>query len=407
MFWPKNQKRYENLKSSFVNLQRLVEDLGETGFSGFLEVIFEYERYYILKAPDQPVKIYIKNGSGRFVPAELTLREIQEKSLEDLSIINVFDVEPERLEFILGCLTAVPLYTNLSSEFTDFERLLNKLSKDKHNGYLEVFFQNSSIEPVYLFYSNGKIEDVFWGERQLEKGNEDINEINLKLQGNEAQFNVYQILEEAEASVKNSLEQEEELRGHETPEIESHELLMESVGIGKEVQGTPAEEVKGNAQAVAAKSIEPQGSGENLQEATIEKSKDELENLSIFPYLDFTEALIQWVEKAVNQNMGKNYFSKAFKKGLLNISDKYSFLDPFLAEFTYMDGKVNFTSEAKAIDFLKGIYAAIDALFEELTEKERANVQKNLKQTLQNLEKEHHEDIEILRVRTLMPTLFQ
>ncbi len=406
MFWPKNQKKYENLKSSFVNLQGLVEDLGETGFSGFLEVIFENECYYILKEPGRLEKIYIKGSRGGFIPAELTLDEIQEKSLEDLSIINVFDVDPNRLGFILGCLSAVPLYSNLSSEFTDFEKLLNKLSKDGHSGYLEIFFQNSSIEPAYLLYRNGKIEEAFWGERQLEKGDEDINEINLKLRGNEALFNVYQILEKAEAFVRNSLEQEE-IKGHETPEIESSELLMESVEIGKEVQGRPAERVQSNTQAVAAESIEPRGSGENLQEATIEKSKNELENLSIFPYLDFTEALIQWVEKAVNQNMGKNYFSKAFKKGLLNISDKYSFLDPFLAEFTYMDGKVNFTSEAKAIDFLKGIYAAIDTLFEELTEKERANVQRNLKQTLQDLEKEHHENIEILRVRTLMPTLFQ
>jgi len=132
-----------------------------------------------------------------------------------------------------------------------------------------------------------------------------------------------------------------------------------------------------------------------------------LENLSITPYLSFAGALIQWIERGINQNMGKNYFSKAFKKGLLNISDKYPFLDPFLAEFTYFDGKVNFTSEAKAIEFLRGIYTAIEAVFEELTEKERSNIMKILKQTLRELERDHHEEIEILRVRTLMTSIFQ
>jgi GTPase SAR1 family protein len=105
--------------------------------------------------------------------------------------------------------------------------------------------------------------------------------------------------------------------------------------------------------------------------------------------------------------MGANYFSKSFKKGMLNISDKYPFLDPFLAEFTYANGSIHFAEDdTKAVEFLKGIYAAIDMIFEELSEKKRKEVKKSLKANLRDLEKRFHEEIEILRVRTLMPLLF-
>ena len=61
----------------------------------------------------------------------------------------------------------------------------------------------------------------------------------------------------------------------------------------------------------------------------------------------------------------------------------------------------------KAVEFLKGVYAAIDMIFEELTTKKRGEIAKTLKHNLRDLERKFHEEIEILRVRTLMPTLFQ
>ena len=138
-----------------------------------------------------------------------------------------------------------------------------------------------------------------------------------------------------------------------------------------------------------------------------EKVETRVEDLSILPYIGFAEALIQWVEKSIDRHMGGNYFSKAFKKGMLNVSDKYPFLDPFLAEFSYSKGKIHFSGDdTKAVEFFKGIYAAIDMVFEEMTEKKRNEIRKTLKHNLRDLEKQFHEEIEILRVRTLMPTLF-
>jgi len=400
MFWPKNTKRYENLKSSFTNLERLIDDLDKSGFNGFLEVVFDHERYYIPIGPNRIERIYTQNNSGRFVPAKLSLGEIYKKSLETIAVINLYDVESDRLEFIVSCLSASPMYTNLSSEFTDFDKLLNRLSKDGLDGYLEVIFQDSSIDRIYLLCNKGKIEDIFWGKRQLDGGKEHVDEINRKLRENEAQFNVYYVMGKARPKARGGVEYEKKSIDNVTKNnIGQTEFVLEPL----ETEQETGEILEG----MAPTEVLTQSQSEIEREELKEGYENALENLSIAPYLSFVGALIQWFERGIDQNMGKNYFSKAFKKGLLNTSDKYPFLDPFLAEFTYLDGKVNFTGEAKAIEFLRGIYTAIEAVFEELTGKERNNIMKTLKQTLRELERDHHEEIEILRVRTLMRSIFQ
>ncbi len=121
MFWPKDKKRYENLKSSFTNLKLLIEDLYKSSFNGFLEVRFEGQVYYILIEQDYPERIYIKDNEGKFLFNEgLTADEIYDKSLTNQASIDVYELDPEKIDMLVGYLNAVPLYANLSSEFTDF-----------------------------------------------------------------------------------------------------------------------------------------------------------------------------------------------------------------------------------------------------------------------------------------------
>ena len=432
MFWPKDKKRYENLKSSFTNLKLLIEDLYKSHFNGFLEVRFEDQAYYILVEQDYPERIYIKDDEGKFLFNEgLTSDEIYNKSLNEQATVDVYDIDPDKIDLLVGYLSAVPLYTNLSSEFTDFERLTSKLSKDGLNGYLEVKFLDPSQEPFYLLYEQGSIKDIFQKEKSVGNSDTSIRNIKSQLEKNEAHFNVFQSpkgradekpldLTDKDKGIENQGDQEEkvlesnvemeEVVAEEEPEKEMDqeepeqeeevEVLDEGV---EEIDLGPTIEERMQSQAEPEKE-----EAEHVKEEEIEPQGNKVEDLTITPYLGFAEALIQWVEKSVNRHMGNNYFSKAFKKGMLNVSDKYPFLDPFLAEFTYVDGRIQFSNEdTKAVEFLKGIYAAIDMIFEEITSKKRGEIRKTLKHNLRDLERRFHEEIEILRVRTLMPTLFQ
>ena len=411
MFWPKGRKRYENLKTSFTNLEGLVDDLVKSGFNGFIEIEMDPDPFYILVEQGYPIKIYTKEtDTGKFsLNHNLSIKDVHEKTKTTLSIINVFDVDPERINLLLSYLDATPLYTNLSSEFTDFDRLTQKLSRDNLIGYLETKFKDISIDSAYIFYNKGKVEDVFWGEQQHENPTAGLERLNEKIQKNEAQFNVYQSrpLEKAEM-LKAPMPEAGEGQQARNEGEEKQEKVANDVNIAmEEVSLDERLEIELPELKEEEEKKEEELDNEKEEEEGPEKEEYILETLPIKPYLEFTGALLKWVEAAVNKQIGKGYFSRAFKKGLLNISDRYPFLDPFLAEFSYVDGKVQFNIEAKALEFLKGIYTAVDSVLEELTEKERGEVKKILGRTLPALEKRHHEEIEILRVRTLMPSLFQ
>ena len=440
MCWPKDKKRYENLKSSFINFKLLIEDLHKSRFNGFLEVEFKDEVYYILIEQGHPERIYIKDNEGRFSFNEgLTTDEVYKKSLNEQATISVYDVEPGKIDLLVGYLNAIPIYTNLSSEFTDFERLTDKLSKDELNGYLEVKFLNPSLEPFYLLYERGSIKDIFQKERSIGNSTASTNGIKSKLEKNEAHFNVFQvprvkagepvnlagekevetqdiregqtsktpaemgeIAPESEQDEVVSQKAEQSVRYDEVQEIEVLEGKVEEIDLKSDIQEKVAQKGIKTESEITTNEVKRE------REEKAEEQGNRIEDLVITPYLGFAEALIQWVEKSVNRHMGEGYFSKAFKKGMLNVSDKYPFLDPFLAEFTYVDGKIHFSDgDTKAVEFLKGIYAAIDMIFEELTAKKRGEITKTLRHSLRDLERRFHEEIEILRVRTLMPTLFQ
>jgi len=402
MLWPTNQKRYEKLKSTFTDIEALVNDLMKSGFSGYLEIRLTNAGYYLLVRPKAPIQIYMKdNTSGKFyVVPELSVSRINEESKIDTAYIDVYDVEPERLDLLLGYLSAVPLYKDLSSEFTDFEKLINKLTRDTLSGYLEIIFDDASINPAYVFYDKGKVKDVSWGEQQF-SGNSGVNELKLKMEDNEAQFNVYQnVGQESSEGTEDKSKNEEFYDNNRNGNRDFGKVKLD---MEEAVEGAPPENLK-KPEKKAKKTRVHDGRSENQFAERVEKK---LENFSIQPYLDFTGALIKWVEDAVNKQKGKNYFSRVFKKGLLNVSDRYPFLDPFLAEFDYADGEIKFENEINVIEFLKGIYSAIIIIFEEMKERERNEIDKILKKTLIDLEREYRDEIEILRVRTLMPTLFQ
>ena len=417
MFWPKEKIKYEYLKTTFTDLVNLVDDLQHSGFKGFLEVTCGEKKNYILilKGSEQ---LFQQTSPGKLTSFEGGVEDLVNEISPDTAIINVYEADPQHLLFILSCINAAPLYTNLSSEFTDFEKLLNKLTKDGLNGYLEVVFRDVSLQNAYFIYKDGRISDIFIGEEHIDSDENKFGGIDSLLNKNEALFNVYSVDENREFEISSPEETNEKTWAQEpfgeaektTPSLlpDDRENDLAVLDLAESGESDGGQQPEG--EAIKADTVETSQEAKPTDMASAGNSSEALnhkEQLSIKPYLNFSGVLLKWVETAMDQTLGNGYFSKAFKKGLLNISDKYPFLDPFMAEFTYTDSNIQFSSEATATEFLSGIYAAIESVFDELNPKERKEIVKKLRNTLQTIEKGFHEDIEILRVRTLMPLLFQ
>jgi hypothetical protein len=105
----------------------------------------------------------------------------------------------------------------------------------------------------------------------------------------------------------------------------------------------------------------------------------------------------------------KGKFLGAFKKSLLEESDKYPFLDPFSSEFEYREGKVQFTGEIGAKDFTKGIVECLVATLSRV-EKELPMdkiLPLKLKAGIESSLEQHSEALKRLGVDALTSSIFK
>jgi hypothetical protein len=70
--------------------------------------------------------------------------------------VNIYKIGPEEVYFWASIPTAEKIYKNLSTEFTDLEGLIKKMSAEKMTGYIDVTI-GSGKENGLIFLINGKI----------------------------------------------------------------------------------------------------------------------------------------------------------------------------------------------------------------------------------------------------------
>jgi hypothetical protein len=79
------------------------------------------------------------------------------------------------------------------------------------------------------------------------------------------------------------------------------------------------------------------------------------------------EELLAALERVIRSNRKiKSDFKPLLKKKFLDKSDRYDFLDPFAAEFEYVDGKISYYGEAGETHLVKGVVEAVKEMAEEL-----------------------------------------
>ncbi len=85
---------------------------------------------------------------------------------------------------------------------------------------------------------------------------------------------------------------------------------------------------------------------ENKYSFSIQKSNDQeelqIEEEKPLKYLEMLQNLMLIFDKYINGKKSTVLFDKLLKKKFIEKVDKYSFLDPFAAEFSYNQGKINF-----------------------------------------------------------------
>lgn len=302
MIFPKGKVRHQDLMTSYTDVLALLSTLKSEGFSGTIEIEFPEKKGVLFIDTGEVInaEAKVEADSKRMIGPE-AVQYLLNLSKQKDGVLNLYQLLPEQAAIVASNLNHEILFKELSTDFTRFDRLLLKLREEKHHGFIEVFTKNYEAMGV-LFLHEGEPIEMFITSASGPSvfGRKSIPTFVENAVKEGAIFNVYRTLD------KISKEETKEEKKEET--------------IAK-------------------------GGGEGLKELL----------------LIFQEVLYR-VENSVDgifQQKGK--FLGAFKKSLLEKSDKYPFLDPFSSEFEYREGKIQFTGDAVDKDLANGILECLRA----------------------------------------------
>ena len=128
MFIPRGKALYENLATSYVLVDALVDDFCEGGFSGVVEVLLrDMDSHVIIERGK--VAAVIQEVEG--VAVHTTIAELAKKSRAERGRISIYVHEIDVVGALADCARSEPLYTRLSTEFADLQKMILKLARER------------------------------------------------------------------------------------------------------------------------------------------------------------------------------------------------------------------------------------------------------------------------------------
>jgi len=151
---PKQQPVLENLNIYYLDVRKLVEHFqGEIGSGGIYFKSHAAEGV-IFFDQEQLVSGFFKDKDLTFSGNEAVERLLAAGDEYNFSV-NIYQIGPEEVYFWAGIPTAEKIYKDLSTEFTDLEGLIKKMSAEKMTGYIDVAIGDGK-EKGLIFLINGK-----------------------------------------------------------------------------------------------------------------------------------------------------------------------------------------------------------------------------------------------------------
>lgn len=128
MFIPRGETLYENLATSYVLVDALIDDLCEGGFSGLVEVLLrETDSHIVIDRGRVVVAIERQKGADY---TRASIPRLAQMSRRERGRVSIYSYSKGVAAALAGRIAAQPLYTGLSSDFTDLSRMIAKFRRE-------------------------------------------------------------------------------------------------------------------------------------------------------------------------------------------------------------------------------------------------------------------------------------
>ena len=132
------------------------------------------------------------------------------------------------------------------------------------------------------------------------------------------------------------------------------------------------------------------------------KSGNEMRDL-----MQLMSQVVAGVERGMTVAGRGSSFPTALRAGLLAVTERYPFLDPFAAEFEYQDKEIVFVGTAQAGEFASGLTEALRQMVEDLIFSSNGRVRDYIAEELRKVEREQAADIRRFNLGNLTEKICQ
>lgn len=425
MFIPRGKIVHENLATSYVRVDALVVDFCEGGFTGVIEVVLlDADSFVIVNGGDIAAVVEKRETtepSGNDSFESTTLEQLAERSRLERGRVSIHSYDTATAVAIAGRINAQPLYVGLSNEFTDLEKMVSKLIRERdREWFIETITESGPAALIHI--RDGRCR-VFYATEASTPDELDGSDspgladlLNESNQGGSI-FDVYftPVAEIVQSplndSIPSSLPALTPLNALETatnetdiranPPIEALRLTQEAVSevemdpMGDEDDDwglspfnlTTAESEREDAQkdrlfaksAAAGQPVAGSIDAEYLRDeaSAAHQSWDivdadslelELDHQQVSPSTDavvmaeikrLMGEIARTIEEASQSVERPDSFAMHLRAGQLKIADRYPFLDPFAGEIEYLAGEIVFVGRATTDEFIAGLTEAL------------------------------------------------
>jgi hypothetical protein len=225
MLYPQGKTVIGDLKTAFVNIDGVLQELRNEKFTGYVKISSDASDGLVIYENGEPVESVEQytNGRPRVDGAE-AMTNVIAKTKEGGGLLNIQELPSNVVNMMLRAIHSRVVYKDLLSEFTQIKNLLVTLKTKRITGHVEIEMNDDAGE-AFIFLEEGKLIEslfssgdgtTFSGKKGLAKILEVANEVGYIM-------NVFQA-ESKDISRAALLEEEKE-----APEVVDPTELLEVV----------------------------------------------------------------------------------------------------------------------------------------------------------------------------------
>lgn len=190
MLFPKGQVVYENLNTSFTQLDAMMNELQSVQFTGYVQLTaWEYVGVLLFDTGKIVNAIEESREQRRFGPS--AAEGIARRGREKDGTLNVYRLTPEMTQLLANLFKSEVIYKDLDNDLTSLDKLVIKMQDEKLTGYIEVKFRKSQ-DAATIFMRDGQVLDsTFLNQGATQSGSPVLNEIVHAAETEPATFAVY------------------------------------------------------------------------------------------------------------------------------------------------------------------------------------------------------------------------